>query len=84
MAVSPTRPATMETAARTTIAAIATPPGTGALSLIRLSGPDSFAIADRANTRGLERASEAGIPTALVPREQSATLAEFSERIFEH
>jgi tRNA modification GTPase len=44
----------METAARTTIAAIATPPGTGALSLIRLSGPDSFAIADRATGgRGL-------------------------------
>jgi len=41
-----------------------------------------IAIADRANTRGLERASEAGIPTALVPREQSATLTEFSERIF--
>ncbi len=31
-----------------TIAAIATPPGTGALSLIRLSGPDAVAIAGRA------------------------------------
>ena len=38
----------MEAEPRTTIAAIATPPGTGALSLIRLSGPDAFTIADRA------------------------------------
>lgn len=50
----------------------------------KLNAQIVIAIADRANTRGLERASEAGIPTALVPREQSATLAEFSERIFEH
>lgn len=33
---------------KSTIAAIATPPGTGALSLIRLSGPDALAIASRA------------------------------------
>lgn len=38
----------MEAAHRTTIAAIATPAGTGALSLIRLSGPQAFAIAARA------------------------------------
>ncbi len=37
--------------ARTTIAAIASPMGTGAISLIRLSGPDSIPIADRV-TRG--------------------------------
>lgn len=30
-----------------TIAAIATPPGYGAISVLRVSGPDSFAIADR-------------------------------------
>ena len=48
----------------------------------KLNAQIVIAIADRANTRGLERASEAGIPTALVPREQSATLTEFSERIF--
>jgi tRNA modification GTPase len=36
---------------RTTIAAIATPPGTGAVSLIRISGPEAIAVADRA-TRG--------------------------------
>ena len=30
-----------------TIAAIATPPGEGALGIVRLSGPDTFAIADR-------------------------------------
>ncbi len=32
---------------RTTIAAIATPVGTGAVSMIRVSGPDSIRIADR-------------------------------------
>jgi tRNA modification GTPase len=32
---------------RPTIAAIATPPGTGALSLLRVSGPDAIAVADR-------------------------------------
>lgn len=36
---------------RTTIAAIATPAGTGAVSMIRVSGPDAIAIADRV-TRG--------------------------------
>ena len=41
-----------------------------------------LAIADRANTRGLERATVAGIPTKLVLREDCATLAEFSEKIF--
>lgn len=33
---------------RTTIAAVATPPGMGAVSLLRLSGPDSLEIADLA------------------------------------
>jgi tRNA modification GTPase len=33
---------------RTTIAAIATPPGMGAVSMIRISGPDAIHIADRA------------------------------------
>jgi tRNA modification GTPase len=37
---------------RSTVAAIATPPGTGALSLIRLSGPDALRVADLA-TGGL-------------------------------
>jgi tRNA modification GTPase len=37
----------------TTIAAIATPPGTGALSLIRISGPDAVAVAERATGRSL-------------------------------
>jgi tRNA modification GTPase len=41
----------------TTIAAIATPPGTGALSLIRISGPDAVAVAERATGRSL-----AGLP----------------------
>jgi tRNA modification GTPase len=33
---------------RTTVAAIASPPGTGAVALIRISGPDAIRIADRA------------------------------------
>jgi tRNA modification GTPase len=33
---------------RTTIVAVATPPGTGAVSLIRVSGPDALAVAGRA------------------------------------
>ena len=33
---------------RTTIAAPATPPGTGAVSLVRISGPEAVAVADRA------------------------------------
>jgi tRNA modification GTPase len=34
-----------------TIAAIATPPGTGAVALIRVSGPDAFGVAHRASLR---------------------------------
>jgi tRNA modification GTPase len=33
---------------RTTIAAVASPPGMGAVSLLRISGPDAIAVADRA------------------------------------
>jgi tRNA modification GTPase len=33
---------------RTTIAAVASPPGMGAVSLIRISGPEAFLVADRA------------------------------------
>lgn len=33
---------------RTTIAAISTPPGMGAVSLVRISGPEAIAVADRA------------------------------------
>ncbi len=33
---------------RTTVAAVATPPGMGAVSLVRISGPDAFRIADLA------------------------------------
>jgi tRNA modification GTPase len=44
---------------RSTIAAIATAPGTGALSLIRLSGPDAVSVADRAT---------GGKITGLAPR----------------
>jgi tRNA modification GTPase len=44
---------------RTTIAAVATPPGTGAVSMIRISGPAAIEVADRATdgrvSRQLER-----------------------------
>ena len=50
---------------RTTVAAVATPPGMGAVSLIRLSGPDSFGIADLA-TGG--KASTASPRTARLCR----------------
>ncbi|MEX1048520.1 MAG: tRNA uridine-5-carboxymethylaminomethyl(34) synthesis GTPase MnmE [Akkermansiaceae bacterium] len=33
---------------RATIAAVATPPGMGAVSLVRISGPDAISVADRA------------------------------------
>jgi tRNA modification GTPase len=44
---------------RPTIAAIATPPGTGALSLLRISGPDAIRVADRVT---------AGKAASLLPR----------------
>ncbi len=44
---------------RTTIAAIATPPGMGAVSLLRISGPDAIAVADRAT---------GGKASSLLPR----------------
>ena len=33
---------------RTTIVAVATPPGMGAVSMIRISGPDAIHVADQA------------------------------------
>jgi len=44
---------------RTTIAAVATPPGMGAVSLLRISGPDSIRIADLATD---------GKASSLLPR----------------
>ncbi len=44
---------------RTTIAAIATPPGMGAVSLLRISGPDALGIADQAT---------GGKASSLMPR----------------
>ncbi len=44
---------------RTTIAAIATAPGMGAVSLVRISGPDAISVADRAT---------AGLAAGLAPR----------------
>lgn len=38
---------TMQALENTTIAAVATPPGTGGLSVIRVSGADAFAVCDR-------------------------------------
>jgi len=47
---------TTETTA--TIAAVSTPPGEGAIALVRLSGPQAIAVADRI-FRGKQKASEA-------------------------
>ena len=44
---------------RTTIAAVASPPGTGAVSLVRISGPDALGVADRAT---------GGKASSLMPR----------------
>ncbi len=44
---------------RTTVAAIASPPGMGAVSLLRISGPEAIVIADRAT---------GGIASSLLPR----------------
>ncbi|MEY4244091.1 MAG: hypothetical protein RLZZ245_1676, partial [Verrucomicrobiota bacterium] len=41
---------------RSTIAAIATPPGMGAVSLLRISGPDAIAAADLATGGQASRA----------------------------
>ncbi len=47
-----------------TIAAIATPPGEGGIGIVRLSGPDSFPIADRLfHTVG---AKPSGLPTHML------------------
>jgi len=43
-------------ASQSTIAAVASPPGTGAVSLIRLSGPDALAVADLATGGKASRA----------------------------
>jgi len=45
---SPTPMVAPSSTDRPTIAAIATPPGTGGVSMIRISGPDALAVADRA------------------------------------
>ena len=41
---------------RTTIAAIATPPGRGGVGVIRLSGPKSYAIAEALTQKDLAKA----------------------------
>jgi tRNA modification GTPase len=50
-----------------TIVAQATPPGRGALALIRLSGPDAHAMAQAALSRWPERAREATLSVARDP-----------------
>ena len=45
---------------RTTIAAIATPPGRGGVGVIRLSGPKSYAIAEALTQKALPKARFAG------------------------
>ena len=49
----------MAPADHTTIAAIASPPGVGAISIIRISGPNAFEIADRCS---------AGTASSTIPR----------------
>ena len=51
----------------TTIAAIATPPGKGGIAVVRLSGPEAFAVADRVFTAADRSKSLAAAPgyTAL-------------------
>ncbi len=46
-----------------TICAVATPPGIGGIAIVRLSGPDAFAIADRC-FRG--KAALATVPTHTI------------------
>ncbi len=48
-----------------TIAAVSTPPGEGAIALVRLSGPQAIAVADTI-FRGKQRPSEAASPSSTV------------------
>ncbi len=48
-----------------TIAAIATPPGTGAIAVLRLSGPDAVAIADRVFRKKNTKLSDAA-PNSVI------------------
>ena len=45
---------------QTTIAAIATPPGRGGVGVIRLSGPQAYAIAEQLTQKALPKARMAG------------------------
>lgn len=53
---------------RTTIAAIATPPGRGGVGVIRLSGPKSYAIAEALSQTALPKARYAGFRKFLDER----------------
>ena len=54
---------------RTTIAAIATPPGRGGVGVIRLSGPKSYAIAEALTQKDLAKARMENSPAlaAIAP-----------------
>ena len=46
-----------------TIAAISTPPGEGAIGIVRLSGDDAVAIVDRLYQAGSKRLADVGSPS---------------------
>lgn len=50
----------------------------------RLAAAIAVVVSNHADVRGLWRAEQAGIPTAVVRRVDHASVEEFSERIFEH
>ena len=56
---------------RTTIAAIATPPGRGGVGVIRLSGPKSYAIAEALTQQSLPQARFAGFRSFMMHRMKS-------------
>lgn len=50
----------------------------------RLDAEVVIVVSNKANAYGLERARNAGVPTAVVERKSCATREEFSQRIFDH
>src|SRR5438477_11620698 len=50
----------------------------------RLRAEVAGVVSSKADALGLERARRAGVPAAVVSRKESASVEEFSRRIFEH
>jgi hypothetical protein len=54
-----------------TVAAIATPPGQGAVAIVRVTGPDALAVGERIfRKRGCGGPGDGGLVGQLVPRVQ--------------